>query len=173
MLNLKSTPDALPSFVAEKNIKLFEKHGVFTRTEIESRYEILQEGYCKTIHIETLTMIDMVRKYVLPAALSYQAEIAALATQKAALGTDVSLERSLLERLSGLALQVNERLAALEKAEAEMDESQDIAVQSQYAKNALFANMQRLRESVDELETVISRKHWPLPTYAEMLYSVK
>ena len=173
LLNLKSTPDALPSFVAEKNIKLFEKHGVFTRTEIESRYEILQEGYCKTIHIETLTMIDMVRKYVLPAALSYQAEIAALATQKAALGTDVSLERSLLERLSGLALQVNERLAALEKAEAEMDESQDIAVQSQYAKNALFANMQRLRESVDELETVISRKHWPLPTYAEMLYSVK
>ena len=76
LLNLKTTVDAAPYFISEKNIELFTRHGVFTENEIRSRYEILLENYCKTIHIEALTMIDMVKKSIIPAAIRYQKDIA-------------------------------------------------------------------------------------------------
>lgn len=90
MLNLKTTVDTLPCFIDDKNITLFTKHSVFSESEIRSRYEILMENYSKTVHIEALTMIDIVRKEIIPSVLSYQGQLADLENSKRALNSDLS-----------------------------------------------------------------------------------
>ena len=171
--NLKTAVDALPEFISEKSIELFTKHNVFTEAEIHSRYEILMESYCKTLHIEALTMTDLVKGEVVPACISYQNEIAQLLTlKKGTTESDVSLESHLLDRISKLSGCLLKKLNGLEDALLAAGEEREIHAQASFYRDQVYAAMSELRLIVDELETLVAKKHWMLPTYAELLYSV-
>jgi len=174
LLNLKTTVEALPVFIQSHNIELFERHKVLSESEILSRYEILLDCYCKTIHIEALTMIDMVKKEVIPAVIGYQNEIARLIEGKKACGSfSAALEEKLLTKLSGLSGELAEKLETLEQSVLNTkadDDSQDLA---EYHRYTIFEKMSELRLTVDELETLVSKEYWDLPTYGEILYSVQ
>lgn len=172
LLNLKTTPEALPTFISKKNIKLFTQHKVYTESEMRSRYEIMMENYCKTIHIEALTMIDMVKKSVIPAVLGYENELMSLVSGKKALSVSCSLEENLLDKISRLADCMYQKLGVLENAVLGADEITDTQELGTYHREQIFMNMQNLRETVDELEAMVSSEYWTLPTYGEMLYSV-
>jgi glutamine synthetase len=175
LLNLLSTPDALPKFTSEDNIAIFEKHNVLSRVEIVSRTEILLENYVKTINIEALTMIDLAHRRIVPAVIAYTDKIlGALARkQNAGLSLDASLETKLAERLSGLSATLQKDLENLENViirAADCEETSDCA---KYYGTEVFYSMQALRGAADELETIVGSDDWPLPSYAEILYSVK
>ncbi|MCI9069368.1 glutamine synthetase III [Clostridium sp.] len=175
LLNLKTTPDALPYFIHSKNVDLFTKHHVFSESELYSRYEILMENYYKTIHIEALTMIDMVKKYIIPSVLSYQGEIASIANNKKQLAPTLSceLEEKLLESLSRLGNCLYKKLDVLETSVLNSKNNSDLFEIAKYYRESIFINMQHLRGVVDELETLISKEYWTLPTYSELLFSVE
>ena len=175
LLNLRTTPDALPLFVAEKNIQLFEIHKVFTESEMNSRYEILQENYAKTVKIEALTMIDMVRKDILPAVSAFTGELAADAAAKRAIGdfVDVSYETGTVSRLSELMGMAAKTVGTLEDAVVESAAITSCEELSCFCRDAIIAAMNELRIYVDEMETMTSAEYWPYPSYGEILFSVK
>jgi glutamine synthetase len=173
--NLKTTVDALPEFVAKKNIEVFTKHHVLSETEIHSRYDILLDAYCKTLHIEALTMIDMTKALVIPASVAYQRELVDLLRQKKQASgdnIDTSLEDSLLNSISKLSASLLKKLNALESAIIETKEDREILAEASFYRDKIFTAMSELRLVVDELETLVARKYWPIPTYAEILFSV-
>ena len=171
--NLKTTVASLPEFVSQKSIELFTRHHVFSESELHSRYEILMEGYCKTLHIEALTMVDMVKREIIPACIAYQNELADLLGRKRAWGEyDASLEDHLLGSIAKLSSCLLKKLTVLESALLESKEERDILSQATFYRDKVFGSMSELRLIVDELETLVANKHWPLPTYAEMLFSV-
>ena len=171
--NLKTTVASLPEFVSQKSIELFTRHHVFSESELHSRYEILMEGYCKTLHIEALTMVDMVKREIIPACVAYQNELADLLGRKRTWGEyDASLEDHLLGSIAKLSSCLLKKLTVLESALLESKEERDILSQATFYRDKVFGGMSELRLIVDELETLVANKHWPLPTYAEMLFSV-
>jgi len=172
--NLKNTVEALPTFLSKKSIDVFTQHHVLTEQEIHSRYEILMEGYCKVIHIEALTMVDMVKGEIIPASLDYQSELANILNQKKSCGGgyDTSLEAHLLDRISKLSAVLLKKLDVLENAILGSKEEQDILAHASFYRDKVFTAISELRLVVDELETLVARKYWPFPTYAELLYSV-
>ena len=174
LLNLKTTPDALPYFVSSKNVDLFTKHHVFSESELYSRYEILLENYSKTLHIEALTMIDMTKKDIIPAVLEYQGEIARIANGKKQLMPNIQcyLEEELLNKISKLGNSLYSKLDDLEKSVLEAKTHTDPLDTAKYYRESVFINMQHLRGVVDELETLVSKKYWTLPSYGELLFSV-
>ena len=173
LLNLKTTVDALPAFVAPRNIELFERHGVFSKSEIHSRCEILLEGYCKTINIEALTMVDMVKQEVIPASISYQKELSVLLAQKKACGEfDTTLETRLLQKLSVLSTGLIKKLDSLEAAILKSKDESDVLSSAKFYRESVFGEMAKLRLIVDELETIVAKEYWKIPSYAELLYSV-
>ncbi len=172
LLNLQTTVDALPTFVANKNIELFEKHGVFSKTEVESRYEILLEGYCKTIHIEALTMIDMVRKDIIGSSFSYQQEVLQLLKDKKAAGLSAKVEEKLITKLSDLTDCLVDKVEKLESNVISVGAIDDSLEQARYYRNSVVSTMNRLRMVADELEMLTVNKHRCYPSYSELLYSV-
>ncbi|MCL2802196.1 MAG: glutamine synthetase III [Treponema sp.] len=177
--NLKTTVDALPEFTSKKSVELFAKHNVFSDTELNSRCEILLDAYCKTLHIEALTMIDMVKGEIVSACIDYQSELVDLLRQKRAYsGTniDCSLEEHFLNSITKLSGSLLKKLTALENALAELRSgelsSEEILSQAVFYRDRICTGMSELRIIVDELETLTARKHWPFPTYAEILYSI-
>ena len=171
--DLKTTVDALPEFVSSKSIELFTSHQVFTESELHSRYEILMEGYCKTLHIEALTMVDIVKGGIIPASIRYQNELASLLERKKACGGfDMSLEEHLLGRIAGLSACLLRKLTALENVLLESGEEREILARARYYRDQVFTAISELRLIVDELETLVAKKYWPLPSYADLLYSV-
>jgi glutamine synthetase len=173
LLNLKTTVDALPAFIGKKSVDVFTKHHVFTEGELHSRYEIFMEAYCKTINIEALTMIDIVKGQIIPACIDYQNDLAKLLKQKKACGEyDTSLEAGLLEKVSKLSACLLKALTSLEDAVMGSKEESEILAHASFYRDKVFTAMSELRIVVDQLETLVARKHWPLPSYAELLYSV-
>ena len=174
LLNLKTTPDAMPYYITDKNTKVFTKHCVLTGTEMHSRYEILLENYCKTIHIEALTMNEMVKKYVFPAVIEYEKELAGTAVKKKAFSSTIScrLEETLLTNISGLSDLLYERLNTLESNILSLQNINVPLEIAKYYRESILISMQSLREVVDELETLIGKKYWTVPTYGDLLYSV-
>ena len=171
--NLKTTVDALPTFILPKNIAVFTKHHVLTESEIDSRYEITLENYQKTIHIEALTMIDIVKKEIIPASIGYQNELASLLKRKKTIGEfESTLEVQLLKKISLLSTCMFEKLESLENSLLQTKSNDDCLELAKFYRDVVFNNMSELRLLVDELETVIAKKYWSLPTYAELLYSV-
>ena len=171
--NLKTTVDAMPQFISKKSVELFSKHNVFTESEIHSRYEILMESYCKTIHIEALTMVDIVKGEVFPACIDYQNDLAKLLKRKNSCGEyDVSLEGYLLNAISKLSSCLLNKLNILEDILLESKEEAETLAHASFYRDKVFAAMSELRLIVDKLETIIGKKRWPFPTYAELLYSV-
>ncbi|MCR4830907.1 MAG: glutamine synthetase III [Pseudobutyrivibrio sp.] len=175
LTNLKSTVDALPAFVSQKAIDVFTKHSVLTEQELYSRYDIQLENYYKVIDIEALTMDAMVKKNIMAAASDYQYTLAETLNAKAATGIkiDSSVEKKRLEQASELTVKMDERL---EKLESDIEKGKELTETYDLAKfhhDVIFADMNELREVVDELETLVPSDIWPYPTYGEILYSVK
>ena len=175
LLNLKSTPDALPYFITQKNIDLFTKHKIFTAAEMHSRYEILLDNYCKTLNIEALTMIDMAKKQVLPAVFSYLKDLSGTATQKKAISADIPCEpeESLIRKISSLAACFYKKTEALESALLDARNFEgDLQKEADHYKGDVFTAMQEMRLSADELETLLGKSYWPFPSYSDLLFRV-
>ena len=172
LLNLKATPDAIPYYNKPESIDLFVRHEVFTETEVRSRHDILLENYSKVINIEALTMIDMVKKYVISAVMSYSKALTDSIISKKSINVKCNMEEQLLSKISALSDEMYEKLAALEKAvdgEAKAGTGLSLA---KYSYDCIFGCMENLRVTVDELESLVAHDYWPLPTYSEMLFSV-
>ncbi len=174
LLNLKTTPDCLPYYLHEKNIDLFTTHKVYTETEMRSRHEIMLETYCKTLHIEAMTMIDMAKKEILPAVSAYNRELAeAVLAKKAAFGEiDCAYEEETGRKIAALCAEAYRACAKLEAVSAVKDAVYSEAL-SFYYKDEVSTAMNALRAVVDELETLVSAEFWPYPSYADLLFSVK
>ena len=171
--NLSNTVDALPAFVSQKSIELYTRHNVFSETELHSRYEIRMENYCKTLHIEALTMVSMARGDIIPACIQYQSDLATLLSRKKECGVyDASLEGHLLTVISKLSAGLLKKLATLEELLPFSKDAENIMVQAQFYSEKVMPAMCELRLVADELETFVAKKYWPMPTYAELLYSV-
>ena len=174
LLNLRSTPECLPYSLHEKNLKLFTSHKVYSETEMRARYEILSENYCKTLNIEALTMIDMAKKDILPAVSKYSHELSDTIIAKSACGDiDVSYEKDLLAKISKLNASAYKKVQKLEDATLKAKEISDTTELSMFYKDSVFADMNDLRITVDELETMVPADSWPYPSYGDMLFSVK
>jgi len=172
LLNLKGTVDVLPYFIAPKNIKVFTKHGVFTETEIHSRYEILLESYCKTLRIEGMTMLEMVRKQIIPSVVTYENELANTICSMSTAGVTASYEKSLLTDLSVLLEKLSKATAYLEDKLNNVEGIDNLEIAKFYHKE-IFAGMNVVREYADALEAKVAKKYWSFPTYSELLFSVK
>lgn len=175
LLNLRTTPDAMPYFLAPKNIKLFTEHGVYTEAEMHSRYEIMLENYSKTINIEAHTMIDMVYKDILPAITTYAKEVCdtGIAKKTFSSAADTSYEEGLVIKLSALASAISANVSALEDTLASTTEITDVTDLAFAFKDKVFTAMSELRASCDEAEVITAEKYWPYPTYSELLFGVR
>ena len=173
LLNLKSTPEAIPTYLAPKNVEVFSKYGVYSETELRSRVDILLDEYCKTINIEALTMIDMAKKDILPAAATYIKELASTSKLAKDCGADTSFEDDLVKRLSSLAAQTYKKLSELEEAEVKARDIDDVETLANYYHDTVFVAMGELRAVADEIETLVGEKYWPYPTYGQLLFYVK
>ena len=174
LLNLKTTADALPYFIHEKNVELFVKHKVFTAGEMYARYEIMLEGYCKTLNIEALTMLEMVKKDILPAVSDYCRDLTATALQKRQLLPDCSceVEETLVKRLSKLSTCLYQKNDKLEKALLDCKAYTDLQELANYYRDVVLLSMQETRTVADELETIVGSSYWPYPTYCDLLFHV-
>ena len=174
LLNLKSSAEALPHYTDEKNIKLFEKHGVYTKLELESRKEILLEKYCQTINIEALTMLEMVKKDIIPAICNYSKDLTegALAKKNLSSDIDVSLETSLVSKISSLSACLSKKTAELDKVLLDAKDIEDSEELAKFYHDTVLSQMNEVRAIADELETIVGKGYWPFPTYTDLLFSV-
>jgi len=174
LLNLKTTVDALPYYIKPENEKLFEHFGIFSADELHSRYEIMLENYAKTIHIEALTMIDMIKKGIIPSVFKWESALADTIVKKRSVSTllDCSLEEGMLNRVSTLAADMGKMLETLERMTNEYKAHVGALESATYCRDNILACMTGLRKIVDELETLVGREYWPYPVYSELLYSV-
>ena len=175
LLNLKTTPDCVPYYVCPKNIELFTRHRVYTATELKARYEIKLSSYCKVLHIEALTMLDMTQKDILPAVSGYARSLAEAALAKRSLSDtmDVSFETGLATKISRLTAELNGRAASLSTAVTKAEALTDSLEQARFYRDTVFEEMCSLRQVADELETLCSAEYWPYPSYGDLLFSVK
>ena len=173
LLNLPTTPDCVPHYLAMKNVELFARHRVYTEIELAARYKMKLDNYCKVLHIEALTMLDMARQDILPAVSAFAKELCDTATAKNALGVEAVYETETAARVSKLMTAVLTEVRALEKASDDAEELVDVLTRACAYKDNVLSAMSALRESVDELETLTARKYWPYPNYGDLLFSVK
>ncbi len=173
--NFPSTPDCTPEYLAEKNVALFTRHRIYTEAELRARCQMKLEGYSKVLHIEALTMMDMLWKDILPAVSACTGDLARAANEKKQLSPamDVSYETKTAADLSKLAASAAIHGRALETAmEGLKSEHESLAV-ARYYRDRVFPAMQSLRAVVDEMELRCGAKYWPYPSYGEILFSVK
>ena len=169
--NLKSTAEALPHYTDEANVELFARHNVYTREEMESREEALLEEYYKTLHIEALTMSDMVREEILPACVAYEKDLADTVKVKKDAGVAGGMEAGLLGRVSALTEELYTKCSELDQAVA--DAPKDDSKQTvNYYHDVILAKMDEVRASADQLEMLVGKKYWPFPTYSDILFYV-
>lgn len=172
--NLRTTVDALPHYVDEKNIALFERQHVYTRQEVQSRYEVKLETYVKVIDIEALSAIDIARRMILPASVAYLGEVAgAYQAQAAVLPSLASTAApALLTRLSTHIDGLYQAIGTLEDTLHRAEDIGDMLRKAQFTRDAILPAMSAVRAQADALETLVGAKHWPLPTYQELLTSI-
>ncbi len=175
LLNLKSTPDCVPYYLAPKNVELFTRHKVYSEPELHARYEIKLDNYCKVLHIEALTMLDMVWKDILPAVSAYSKSLADTALAKKSLSDsiDCRFETELAGKISALTAVAVTKTKVLEYAVMDVKNISDSLELAIYYKDVVFAAMNELRIVVDELETHTAASFWPYPSYGDLLFSVK
>ena len=175
LYNFKTTPDALAHLLDEKNVKLFTSHNVYTETELEARHEVLLENYCKVINIEALTMLDMAHKDILPAMSAYSKELTDAALEKAKLLPDIDTSYE-TETVKSLATLLGAMHRQVKKLEDDLLASKSIADNAALAdcyKSTIIPDMNALRISADEMETIASSEKWPYPSYGELLFGVR
>ena len=173
--NLKTTADAMPHLLDEKNKKMLMEHKVFTEAELQSRCEIMLENYVKTVNIEGTTMVDMVRKNYLPAIERYLFRLAETTSLMKSVSANVkcNYEVSTMERLSELTDHILESVKALEDDLNKFKSLDDVFESSAFVRDEMLPSMETLRGYVDEAEMLTSQNDWPFPSYGQLLFSVK
>lgn len=170
--NIASMVEAVDTLTTEKAVKLFEKFGIFTKAELESREEVLYETYAKTINIEALAMIDIASKQLLPAVVKYVKDLADTVIAVKEAGADASVSIELLNEVTGYLGKMKAALAKLKKVEAEAAAMSNIRKQAFYYKDTVRVAMDELREPADAIEMLIDQDSWPLPTYGDLIFEV-
>ena len=174
LLNLKTTSDAMPHYLAQKNIDMFERHGVFSETEIRSRYDVQMEEYVKVLHIEARTMIGMTRKQILPGVFKYVRDIAASIREVQGIGCDTQCRAQIdtLQKAQDLIDRIHREVGALEQIVADTFGSDDITSTANYYTTWVIPAMNSLREAVDSLESMVGYEYWPYPSYGALMFNV-
>ncbi len=175
LLNLRTTPDAMPAMISEKNVKMLTSHKIFSPAELHSRYEILLENYSKTVNIEALTMVDMAKKEILPAVEKYTKSLAdTLAAKKAAVaGLPCKYETATVTKLSELSDSIADATDDLEAEIEKFQAIEDVTEAANDTRDVILGKMDSLRAVCDEAETITAKEFWPFPTYSDLLFSVK
>ena len=174
LCNLGNTVDALPAYIAEKNIAMFSRHGVLTRDELEARYNIHLENYCKVMTIEGNTLLDMARRQIMPAVSKYSDELATALFHKQNCGIPLSvkMEEATLRKLADLSGKLYDACEALERAINKAPAMDGGIKAACYYRDEVDARRQKASALINQLETITGAQHWPLPTYADILFSV-
>lgn len=168
LLNYKRTPDALVHYTDEKNVALFKKHGIYTREELKSREEVLIDEYQKQIHIEALTMIEMLKKAIIPASITYSDKLAKGIAVKKSIGIDAEAEMKICREITD---SVASLLSKVEKLSADVESTpDDVYEAARFSADVLIPDMDDARAVADHLETIVDKKEWPMPTYADILF---
>ncbi len=175
LLNLRTTPDCLPCYINEKNINLFTSHKVFTEAEMHARYEIHLETYIKTLNIEVRTMLDMVRKDILPASTAFAKTLSdsVIAKKSAVSGIECKYEEEEIKKISDLTDKLYTAVNELDKALSLADEHGSGQILANYYRDVIIQKMNNVREFADQIETLTDRKFWPYPSYADLLFGVR
>lgn len=175
LLNYRTTPDCIPHLLDEKNVKMLTSQGVFVESELNSRYEITLENYCKTVVIEANTMIDMAQTEIAPAVESYALDLANTLQAKKAVNASLACtyESNLVKKLSELTDTIALKTAELEQAVQSLNSLSEIGDEANAIRDNVLVKMEELRLACDEAETVTAKKYWPFPTYGDLLFGVK
>ena len=173
LLNLKTTPDAMPRLLDKKNVDMLTAHKVYSKAEIESRTEIMLENYVKTVNIEALTMVDMSRKMIMPAIEDYVSELAKTAFNKKEIGVDAKYEKTLISKLSDLLDQIGAATESLDEKIADYKKISDVTEASYFIRDSIIPAMDALRAPADKAEAVTDEKFWRYPTYGKLLFGVR
>ena len=173
--NLKTTADAMPHLLDEKNVTMLTSHKVFTKAELESRMEIMLENYVKQVNIEALTMIDMTGKQILPAIETYLGKLLKNVSMKKALSADISCayETANIEKLSAACDEMSANAGILERLTYHLSHIDNIIEQADFVRDEILPQMDTLREYADDAEAIVDSEIWPLPTYGELLFGVR
>ena len=174
LCNMGNTVDALPAYINEKNVAMFSRHGVLTRDELEARYNIHLENYCKVMTIEGNTLLDMTRRQILPAVSKYSNELATALFHKKNCGISLSakMEENTLRKLADLSGKLYDTCDALERAISKAPAMDGGIKAACYYRDEVDARRQKASALINQLETITSAQHWPFPTYADILFSV-
>lgn len=172
LLNLRSTPEAIAHLISDKNLSLFAKYNVYSNEELLSRYEILLENYSTTIRIEALATLEIARSSIMQAVQGYTLELTRIAKNKKILNVDNDLEIKLLNKISALSSNFYDKIIELEKKLDEATLKSDVLEIALSYRREVFFGMQELRAVADEMEKIVGKKAWPLPSYGDLLFSV-
>ena len=170
--NIRSMVEAIPAMVTDKAVDLFERFGVFTKAELESRAEIQYETYAKAINIEARTMIDMASKQFMPAFIKYTKTLADTVNAVTAAGADASVQKETLDQVTVLMGETKTALDALIKVTDEAAQKEEGAVQANFYHSDVFPAMEALRAPVDKLEMIVDKEAWPMPSYGDLIFEV-
>ena len=173
LLNLKTTPEALPYYLDKKNVRLFTSHGIYNENEINARYIIAQEHYAKVVNIEALTCLDMVNKDYLPALSKYSKVLVDTLVAKKALGLNVDYEYSVSKIISDGIHKIFDIKTKLEESLKEAQKEEGLEEKSMAYMEKVLPKMADLREAVDSLESYVDASYWPVPSYGDLLFGVK
>ena len=174
LLNLRSAVDAIPYLRRKENVELFERHGVYNHTEINCRADITLESYSKTMHIEALTLLQMVKRDIIPAISSYEGKLCDTvgAKRNVSKAIDCTAEIEIIEKLSDFNNRLNDLVKELEVAVETSQCTTDLLSRAQLYCNKVLFIMDNIRHITDEAETIVSREYWPYPTYGDILFNV-
>ena len=170
--NIKSMVESIPAITTDKAVALFERFGVFTKAELESRAEIEYEAYAKAINIEARTMIDMASKQFIPAVMKYTKQLADTVIAVKEAGVDAEVQSEALAEVSVLLKETKEALATLKKVTEEAAEKEEGEVQATYYHSEVVPAMEALRVPVDKLEMIVDKEAWPMPSYGDLIFEV-
>ena len=172
--NLRTFVDAIPCYIKKKNIDLFARQRILSEKEMLSRYEIQLESYCKTVRLEALTMLDMLRKDILPSIISYIKDVSETALKKREISSklDISVETDMVERMTEVASKIYKGIEELDNCVCKAQETEDMLEKSRCYRDCVVGAMDKLRKEADFAEANIGRSYWPYPTYSDILFSV-
>ena len=169
--NIRSTVESLETIPADEHVEVFTRHGVLTEHELEARTEILMESYAKWINIEAETMLSIAKRQILPACCRYAGVLAESVRATGEAGVSAETQTKMLKRVSELISQLDSAIGGLEASQQKTAAIEDVVKQAKACRDDLIPAMQAVRTPADELEMIVDAEIWPLPTYAEMLFT--
>ena len=173
LCNYRTTADAVPHLTDTKNVSLFARHRVYTETELISRREIMFEDYVKVTHIEASTMLDMAKKEIIPASITYLKEVSDTVISLSEIGVDGGAYKKLASDISSSLSSLSASLDDLSELIKKLDSTRGASTQAELSRDEIIPKMNEIRKYADTLETLVAKKYWPFPTYGEMLFARK